>query len=238
VVGGRAGGGVVAVAEVLGQVLGEVADAPGGVLAPGQDALGVELRPEPRDVQRLVLWADGIQGLIPRRQELAGHRVEVAAGRLMPDRQVPVVVVHGIGLGPPDLVIGRGENLAQLSAGHGSADRHVNVRGQPFLRLDNGEVLQVVADQAAQVLDQAVEQRGEVQRVAGGSLVAVAGRVSRDAVSRDFAVAVAGRAWPTWSARAGNVRLHVQPGRDAVSPGASMMTPAAAASGAAVIARG
>jgi hypothetical protein len=34
------------------------------------------------------------------------------------------------------------------------------------LRLDRGEVLDVVAEEAAQVLNEPVEQRGEVQRVA------------------------------------------------------------------------
>jgi hypothetical protein len=42
------GGGLVAVAEVLRQVLGEVADAPAGVPGSGQDALGVEPGAEPR----------------------------------------------------------------------------------------------------------------------------------------------------------------------------------------------
>ncbi len=80
---------------------------------------------------------------------------------------------------PPDLVVGRGEHLAQLDAGHGAADCHVHVRGEPLLRLDRGEVLEVVADEPAQVLDQPVEQRGEVQRVAGRPLVVVAVRVGR-----------------------------------------------------------
>jgi hypothetical protein len=48
-------------ANVLGQVLGQVADAPVGVAGSGDDALGVESLPEPGDVQRLVLVADGIK---------------------------------------------------------------------------------------------------------------------------------------------------------------------------------
>ena len=51
---------LVAVADMLGQVLGDVADAAVGVLRPGQDALGVEAVAEPGDVQRLVLVADGV----------------------------------------------------------------------------------------------------------------------------------------------------------------------------------
>ena len=172
-----------AVAELLGQVLGQVADAPGGVLGPGEHALGVELRPEPGHVQRLVVRADGVEGLVPGRQQLAGHRVEVAAGAPHAiSGRCPPSYAHGVGAGPPDLVIGRGDHLAQVSAGDGAADRHVHVRGEPSLRLDGGEVLDVVAEVAAQVLDQPVEQRGEVQRVAGGPLVVVACRVGRGAV--------------------------------------------------------
>ena len=43
---------------------------------------------EPGDVQRLVVGADGVEGLVPGGQELAGGRVEVAAGGLVPDGQV------------------------------------------------------------------------------------------------------------------------------------------------------
>ena len=66
--------GLVAVADVLGQVLGEVADAPAGVLGSGEHALGVEPGTEPGHVQRLVLVADGVEGLVPGRQHLAGVR--------------------------------------------------------------------------------------------------------------------------------------------------------------------
>ena len=48
-----------------------------------------------------------------------------------------------------------------------------HVRGEPALGFDGGEILQVVADEAAQVLDEPVEQRGEVQRIAGGAGVVV-----------------------------------------------------------------
>ena len=53
------------------------------------------------------------------------------------------------------------------------------------LRLDGREVLDVVADEAAQVLHEPVEQRGEVQRVAGRRGVVVGGRVGRRAVVFD-----------------------------------------------------
>ena len=79
VVGLAGGAGGVAGRELLGEVFGEVADAPGRVLGSGEDALGVELGPEPGDVQRLVARADGVQGLVEGGQELPGGRVEVAA---------------------------------------------------------------------------------------------------------------------------------------------------------------
>jgi hypothetical protein len=62
-------------------------------------------------------------------------------------------------------VVGRGEDPAQLGAGDGAAHRDVDVRGEAPLWFDGGEVLDVVAEVAAQVLDEPVEQRREVQRV-------------------------------------------------------------------------
>src|ERR1035441_9954136 len=47
------GGGLVTVADVLGQVLGEVADAPAGVLGSSEHALGIEAVAEPGYVQRV-----------------------------------------------------------------------------------------------------------------------------------------------------------------------------------------
>jgi hypothetical protein len=159
------GGGLVAVAEVLGQVLGEVADAPAGVSGSGEDALSVEPGAEPGHVPRLVLVADGVEGLVPSRQHLARVWVKVGTGVLIPGRQVPAVVLD-VRDGPPDLVVGGGDDLAELGPGDGAADGEVDVRGEPPLGFDGGEVLQVIADIAAQVLDEPVEQRGEMQRVA------------------------------------------------------------------------
>jgi hypothetical protein len=53
----------------------------------------------------------------------------------------------------------------------------VRVRGESFLWFDGGEVLQVVAEVAAQVLYEPVEQRGEVQCVPGGPIILVGNRV-------------------------------------------------------------
>jgi hypothetical protein len=88
---------LVAVAEVLGQVLGEVADAPAGIFRSGEHALGVKPGAEPGHVQRLVQVGDGVEGLVPVRQDLAGVRVEVGAGVLIPHRQVPGVIHDGLG---------------------------------------------------------------------------------------------------------------------------------------------
>jgi hypothetical protein len=41
----------------------------------------------------------------------------------------------------------------------------MGVRGQAALGFDGGEVLHVVAEETAQVLDEPVQQRGEVDRV-------------------------------------------------------------------------
>ena len=68
----------------------------------------------------------------------------------------------------------------------------MGVRGQPLLRFDGGEVLDVVAEAAAKVL-YPVEQGCEVDRIPGGALVVVAGRVDGGAVVSDLAVAVAGQ---------------------------------------------
>ena len=77
-------------------------------------------------------------------------------------------------------------------AGDGAADGEVDVRGEAALWFDGGEVLQVIADVAAQVLDEPVEQRGEVQRVAGGAGVVVGVRVGGCSVLADPAVGRAG----------------------------------------------
>ena len=52
--------GLVAVAYLLGEVLGQVADAPRGILGPSKHALSVEPDPEPGHMPRLGLGADGI----------------------------------------------------------------------------------------------------------------------------------------------------------------------------------
>jgi hypothetical protein len=65
-----------------------------------------------------------------------------------------------IGGGPPDLVVRGGDELPQLGAGEGAAHGDMDVGGKPPLGFDGGEILHLVADEAAQVLGKSVEQRG------------------------------------------------------------------------------
>jgi hypothetical protein len=174
---------LVAVPELLGQVLGQIADAAGGILGPGENALGVELGPKPGHMPGLVIIGDGVQCLIPGGQQLASGEVEVAAAGLIPHRQVIPLEPDLVGGRPPDLVVGGGDDLPQLGAGDGATHSDVRVGGQAPLGFDGGEVLHVVAKDTAQVLGEAVEQRGEVQRIPRRPLIVVAGRVGRGASS-------------------------------------------------------
>ena len=54
-------------------------------------------------------------------------------------------------------MVGRGHNLAEFGAGDGAAQGEVDMRGEPALGFDGGEVLQVIANISAQVLDEPVE---------------------------------------------------------------------------------
>jgi hypothetical protein len=54
-------------------------------------------------------------------------------------------------------LVGSGGYLLDLGARQGPADGHVQVRGEPFLRLQSGEVLHVVACDAAQILHEAID---------------------------------------------------------------------------------
>ena len=134
---GVRGGGCIALsgvdgAELLGQVFGEVADALAGVFRSGDDPLGVELGPEPGDVQRLIVRADGVEGVVPGREQLPGGRVEVPAGRFVPGRQLVIAVLELVRGWPPDLMVGGGDDLPQIGAGDGAADGQVDVRARRF----------------------------------------------------------------------------------------------------------
>jgi len=69
----------------------------------------------------------------------------------------------------------------------------VDVRGEAALGFDGGEVLQVVAEVATQVLDEPVEQRGKDQRVPRGPVIVVGAGVDRGAAGIDPAVGRAGQ---------------------------------------------
>jgi hypothetical protein len=125
----------------------------------------------------------------------------------MPYRQAVALEPDVICRGPTDLVVGDDDDLPQLGAGDGAAHGDINVRGQPLLRLDGGEVLHVVAEDTAQVLDEPVEQGGEVWCIPGGPLVVVGARINRSAVLAHLAVGRAGEGeehrWPEMSCRPG-----------------------------------
>jgi hypothetical protein len=72
------GVGLVASGDVLGEVFGQVADAPARVLRPGEHALGVELGPEPGHMQRVIVRADRVEGLVPGGQDFARGGVKAA----------------------------------------------------------------------------------------------------------------------------------------------------------------
>jgi hypothetical protein len=80
---------------------------------------------------------------------------------------------------------------------HRSRDRapdgHVQVRRQPPLRFYRAEVLRVVAEHAAHVLDEPVHQRGEVHRIPRRPPVVIAAGVDGCAVVADLAIAVTGQ---------------------------------------------
>src|SRR5262249_3506311 len=101
----------VAVGDLLCEVFGQVADAFLGVLAPREHALSTELRAERGHMSRLISRADRIQRLVPGLEDFAGGRVEIVAGNLIPDRRAIPVEDHGVGGGPPDLVVSGSEDL-------------------------------------------------------------------------------------------------------------------------------
>ena len=89
-------------------------------------------------------------------------------------------------------MVSGGQDPADLGAGDGAAHGDVDVRGEPPLRFDGGEVLEVVAEVAAQVLDEPVEQRGEGQGVPGRPVIVVAAGVGGCPVLADPPVGRAG----------------------------------------------
>ena len=65
------------------------------------------------------------------------------------------------------MVVGAGHELAQVGAGDGAADQHVQVRCEPALGLEGGPMhLHVVAHHPAHVLPEPVDDLGESNSVA------------------------------------------------------------------------
>jgi len=129
---------------------------------------------------------DGVEGLVPRWEWLAGVPVDVAAAGagLVPERESVEPVAPPVVRWPPDLMVGGAGDLPDELAGQGASHGGVQVRCSALLRLDAGEVLAVPAGRSAEVLPEPVDQQPEVDRVAGGPAVVVAGRVDRGAVRR------------------------------------------------------
>ena len=94
--------------------------------------------------------------------------------------------------GPPDLVVGRGGDRAELGAGNGASDGGVEVRGAAFLGFDGAEVLHLPPDTTPGVLPEPIHQRREVDCVSGGPPVVIPLRVDRGPMGIDSAVGVQG----------------------------------------------
>ena len=95
--------------------------------------------------------------------------------------------------GPPDLVVGRGGDGPEFGAGDGASDGGVEVRGAAFLGFDGAEVLHVPPDAAPGVLPEPIQQRGEVDCVAGGPPIVVVIGVGCGPLGVDAAVGVQGQ---------------------------------------------
>jgi hypothetical protein len=135
------GAGLMAVSYVFGQLFGEVADAAGGAAGSRKDALGVEPRAEPGDVQRFGLWADGVEHVAPGGQELPGGWVDEPAGWFVPDQQRVVDAADGGGGSPPDLVVGGGQDQASVQGADGLAPFAASSAFMDFKRSPTGGVL-------------------------------------------------------------------------------------------------
>jgi hypothetical protein len=75
--------------------------------------------------------------------------------------------------GPPQLVVSGCPHLPDDPAGDGAPHRGVEVGGEAALGLHGGEVLDLIASAAAQVLPEPVHQLREMQRVERGSPIVI-----------------------------------------------------------------
>ena len=140
-------------------------------------------RAEPHHVRRLGVrvGVELVERLVPGGQHLAGVGVAVAVAG--PDR-LPVHVDRPVEGRPPQLHVGGLDHLLEHRAGDGAADRGVQMRREPGLGFDGGEVLHPVAGAPAQVLPEPVDQLREVQRIQRGPPVVIGRRVDRDPGAR------------------------------------------------------
>ena len=165
----------------LGEVLGQVPDRPVRILRRCDHALDVDLGAEPDHVRRLRVGVVELgERLVPGLQREAGVRVAVALGLGVPHRGA-VHVDRAFVRWPPQRVVGGLDDLAQDLPGDRAAHRDVEVRRQPELFLDGGEVLHLEPRTAAQVLDEPVERLRAVQRVQRRAPVVVRRGVDRAA---------------------------------------------------------
>lgn len=145
--------------EVLGEVLGEVSDSPVRICLRGDDPLEVQLGPKPDHVSRtrIGVAVQGVQGLLERREHLTGGRVDVP-DPVAPDRDLSTYIDRMLVLRPPDLVIRRLNDLPEGLSRYRSTNCGMEVRRQPSLSLDGGEVLHLEPDSPAKVLPEPVHQ--------------------------------------------------------------------------------
>jgi hypothetical protein len=176
----------VGLGDRLGEVLGQVPDRPVRILARGDDALDVDLAAEPHHHPRLRLGVgvELVERLLPRRQRNPAAVLDPLGGRVPGRHRFWICADRGFERGPPQLQVRRLGDGADHPPRDRTADRQVDVRGQPALRLDGAEVLHPVAGTSAQVLHPPVEQLREVQRLHRCSPIVVTARPRRGAGAR------------------------------------------------------
>ena len=127
-------------------------------------------------------WSSSSTGLVPGGQRGVGVGVDVGLGLVVRHWNVGAGVDDSVMRWPPHRGVGGGNHLPQELTRNRATQRGMDVRGEPALWFEDREVLHVVTDRAAQVLDEPVPQLRQVQRIEGGA--AGASRCARCAESR------------------------------------------------------
>ena len=130
-----------------------------------------------------VVVPDAVESLLPGQERLPGDRVPVAGALLIPDGQVLPAVDHRVRVRPPHVDVRRRREFPNEGAGQGPADRVVRVRSSPPLRFDGGEVLHVIARDAAQVLMPPVQQLAHMQGIPCRPPVVIPARIHRTPIT-------------------------------------------------------